>query len=215
MTASTETRSFARVVAAALVAVSLAACDAGNPPAEPSGENASPTEPAPPQVPSFRFSLRDRNVIAAAPGGLSTRERRRARDAMETVRSLVTDLYVDAFLDPQSWSAGDYGEVFSLFAGGARDESRRRSDTLTAGEDAGARFDRIEPVEGHMRLEVLLDRGGKPMLIATGVQFRARGAGAERSMIRSEGSYLFRKVDGAWRIVSFDVIRDDRRIGGA
>ena len=44
---------------------------------------------------------------------------------------------------------------------------------------------------------------------AWAVRFRARGLGEETTILRSSGRYFFERVDGLWRIVSFDVERDD------
>jgi hypothetical protein len=163
------------------------------------------------ETPSFRFNVEDRDVVATEPGRVSKRDRKIALGAAETVRSLVTDLYVEAFLDPGSWGSGTYDDVFRAFAGGATAEARERAGALTAGADAAERFDLIEPIGGRLALRVLVDRTGKPTLVASVVRFRARGTGEEPTVIRSEGSFLFRRVEGAWRIVSFQVERADRR----
>jgi len=200
------------VLVGLLTSVPASSCDADPEAASSPSVEATPSAPGS-ETPSFRFSVRDRHVVATGPGHVSTRERRGALEAAETIRSLVTDLYVGAFLDPQGWGSGDYDEVFAAFAGAARDAARRRTGILTAGQDAGGRFDRIRPIGGDVKLEILLDRGGNPTLVASAVRFRARGTGAETVLIRSEGSFLFRRVEGAWRIVSFDVVRDDHEVG--
>jgi hypothetical protein len=212
MTAPTRSGSVGVVVAAFLTIV-LVACEAERPAAvEPSAPETSPTVSAP-ATPSFRFALSRREVVRTARGGLSKRDRRIAQEAARSVRSLITDLYAGAFLAPDAWGTGDYDDVFAIFAGQARQEAQRRTGTLTAGEDAAQRFDSIEPVVGRLKLEILLDRGGKPAIVSTAVTFRARGSGAEPTLLRSDGSYLFRRIDGAWRIVSFDVARADREQG--
>ena len=172
--------------------------------------DATPPASAEPEIPSFRFDVTDREVLSTGRGHTSKRERRTAREAADRIRSLVTDLYIGAFLDPGRWTSGTYDDLFGIFAGSARTEARRRVGVLTAGEGAGDRFDRIEPMNGRLALRILLDRGGNPTLVSGTVRFRARGIGAERTLIRSEGSYLFRRLEGAWRIVSFDVVRADR-----
>lgn len=164
---------------------------------------------------SFRFDVKDRQVVSTAGARVRKRERRIAHEAADRVQSLVTDLYVGAFLDPENWRAGTYNDVFEIFATGGRAEAQRRSGVLTAGENAGERFDRIEPVDGRLTLRILLDRGGKPILVAATVRFQARGSGTEPRLISSDGSYLFRRMKGSWRIVSFDVERADREGGTA
>jgi hypothetical protein len=168
-----------------------------------------------PATGSFRFNVRDREVVPTAGEHVSKRERRLAREAADEAQSLVTDLYVGAFLDPETWTSGTYDGVFEIFAGDARAEARRRAGILTAGENAGDRFDVIDPVGGRLVMRILLDRGGAPILVSSKVGFRARASGDERTLIQSEGWYLFRRVEGAWRIVSFDVERADREGGTA
>ena len=212
MTARTRSGSIGSVVTA-LVAIVLIACEAERPPAAPpSSQETSPTVSTP-ATPSFRFAVARREVVRTARGGLSKRDRRIAQDAARSVRTLITDLYAGAFLAPDAWRTGDYDDVFAIFAGEARQEAQRRTGTLTAGEDAAQRFDSIEPTGGRLKLEILLDRSGKPAIVATDVTFRARGSGAEPTLLRSDGSYLFRRIDGGWRIVSFDVARADREAG--
>jgi hypothetical protein len=151
--------------------------------------------------------------MSTVSGRLSKRERRTAREASGRVQSILKELYVGAFLDPENWTTGTYDDLFEIFAGNAREEARRREAILTAGENAGDRFDRIEPVDGRSAMQILLDRGWKPIVVASTVRFQARGSGAEPTLIRSEGTYLFRRTKAVWRIVSFDVERADREEG--
>jgi len=219
MTAPIRNAVIGAVVAALLATgtIWLITRDTGDPGTEvrPGQTDATPTGSAEPEIPSFRFDVGDRQVMSTAKGRLSKRERRTAREAADRVQSLVTDLYVGAFLDPGNWTSGTYDDVFEIFAGSAREEARRRTGVLTAGEGAGGRFDGIVPLNGRLVLRVLLDRGGKPIVVASTVRFRARGIGTEPLEIRSDGSYLFRRIDGAWRIVSFDVERTDRKEAAA
>jgi hypothetical protein len=179
---------------------------------EEDGPTPSVGEPA---TASFRFNVRDREVVPTDGEHVSKRERRLAREAADEVQSLVTDLYVGAFLDPETWSSGTYDGLFEIFAGDARAEARRRTGILTAGENAGDRFDVIDAVGSRLVLRILLDRGGTPILVSSKVGFRARASGDERTLIQSEGWFLFRRMGGAWRIVSFDVERADREGGTA
>jgi hypothetical protein len=177
-----------------------------------SDRTARPTDaPSASAVPSaFHFDVGDRDVMPTGHGRVSDRDRRGTREAADRVESLVNELYTGAFLEPERWTSGSYDDVYGLFAGAAREEARRRVGVLTAGADAAERFDRIVPMKGRLRLRILLDRGGNPIVVASTVRFRARGVGAEPALIRSDGSFLFRRIDGTWRIVAFGVERADR-----
>jgi hypothetical protein len=171
------------------------------------------TEVSGPVVPSFRFSPRDRALVTTTHARIKHRMRVAGEAAATATATLLSDLYTEAFLDPANWQGG-YGDVFRIFAGGARGEAKQREDVLTAGRSAGDRFERIEPVTGKLQSRILLDRLGKPILVVSLVRFRARGVGEETMMLRSAGRYFFERVDGRWRIVSFDVERDDRKTAG-
>ena len=48
------------------------------------------------------------------------------------------------------------------------------------------------------------------MLLVSVVRFTAIATGTEDVVLRSTGQFLFERVGGAWKIVSFDVTRNDR-----
>jgi hypothetical protein len=176
------------------------------------GERGRPVEPSA-SVPTFRFSPRDRALVMTEPGKIKQRMRVAGEAAATATASLLSDLYTAAFLDPANWQGG-YGDAFRIFAAGARVEAKRREDVLTAGRAAADRFERIEPIAGKLQSRILLDRLGKPVLVVSLVRFRARGIGDEVTILRSAGRYFFERVDGRWRIVSFDVERADGKSSG-
>jgi len=49
------------------------------------------------------------------------------------------------------------------------------------------------------------------VVVASTVRFRARALGDDPTVLRSAGTFLLRRVRGAWRIVSFDVERSSGR----
>lgn len=196
--------------AALLLLVPATACDAGDPPQDLERTEAAPSPSISQDTPGLRFRVEARAIERSARGDLGKRERTRARRAMDTVQRLVTDLYVAGYLDPASWGTGSYGNVVDLFAGGARAEARTRLRALTAGADAGERYTGIEPAEARLQLRVLMDRTGAASLVASSVRFQARALGDRPTTFRSEGTFLFRPTRDGWRIVSFQVVRDDR-----
>jgi hypothetical protein len=204
-----KSRSFA-VTAISLALVVVASCEAGPNQTPSSSVDTTPSASVDPDAPAFRFEVGDRAMVETVRGRLSERERRGVREAADRVQATVTDLYVGAFLDPDHWTSGTYDDVFDVFAGVARPEAERRAGILTAGADAGDRFERIEPLRGRLSLRILLDRGENPVLVASKVRFVARGVGVDPLTMTSEGTFLFRRIDGTWRIVSFDVVRTDR-----
>jgi hypothetical protein len=201
-------------VATLALALLAAGCDADPPPAtSPPPISPEATSPSEPPVPAFRFRVQGRHAVRSAPGGIRRRARRAVARAAEDVRSVLTDLYVEAFLDPASWRPGDYDGVFRAFAGPAASEARRRVGALTAGARAGGRFDAIQPISGTLGLRVLLNRSAEPIVVSSTVRFRARALGDDPTVLRSAGTFLLRRVRGAWRIVSFDVQRSSGEAG--
>jgi hypothetical protein len=174
----------------------------------PGGGPPSDETVASPTTPDFAFRTTDRKLVRTA-GRVGRRDREVGKRASATAAALLTDLYTEAFLDPANWREATYADAFTMFAPGARRHALARAAVLTAGVDAADRFDEILPVGGTLTTRVLLDRSGNPALIDAGVRFAARGTGAEPGTMRSEGRFLFRRQDGAWKVVSFLVTRRD------
>ena len=168
------------------------------------GDDASPT------TPSFRFMDTTRELVRTSPKPVGSRHRKASAAAAKTAEDVLTDLYTEGFLDPESWGPGRYGEAFRGFAAGARDRAEARPALLTAGPRAGDRFEQILPKSGRIATRILLDREGSPVLLVSVVRFSAIATGTEDVVLRSTGQFLFERVSGAWRIVSFDVTRNDR-----
>jgi hypothetical protein len=193
------------------VVVAAAACSA--PDAEPSAASPATGEASPPPeeltVPAFHLEGPARTVVVTAPGRIPRRFRRASYAAAKRARSLLTELYVEAFLDPANWEKADYGDAFTNFAGPARAEAESRTTLLTAGARASERYEEIQPTKGLIRTEILLDRRGVPTLIVSVVRFAAVASGPEPVTIRSTGQFFLEQVRGRWRIVSFHVTRTD------
>jgi hypothetical protein len=161
-------------------------------------------------APAFRFSPATRSFVRTAPGPITLRHRRSSARAADAARAALTELYVEAFLDPANWRSASYEDAFGSFARPARTEAASRTELLTAGADAGERFDEIVPVSGRIATRILLDREGNPTLLVSTVRFAADALGAEPVVLRSTGQFFFERVGGAWKIVSFHVTRADR-----
>lgn len=171
---------------------------------------ASDGDVASPTTPSFRFRDTSRELVRTSPKPVGRRHRQAALAAANTAEDVLADLYTEGFLDPANWEEGRYAEAFRGFARGARAQAETRPGSLTAGPRAGDRYERIEPKLGQIATRILLDREGSPVLLVSVVRFTAIATGTEDVVLRSTGQFLFERVGGAWRIVSFDVTRNDR-----
>lgn len=171
---------------------------------------ASDGDVASPTTPSFRFRDTSRELVRTSPSPVGRRHRQASLAAAKTAEDVLTDLYTEGFLDPANWEEGSYADAFRGFARGARDRAETRPGPLTAGPRAGDRYERIEPKSGRIATRILLDREGAPVLLVSSVRFSAIATGSDEVILRSVGQFLFERVGGAWKIVSFDVTRDDR-----
>jgi hypothetical protein len=167
-----------------------------------------------PPAPEFAFEVAKPTVETTAqidPEATVDEEKAHAaaKPAAEQVATELHDLYVAAFLEPANWTEADYESVSDFFAPSAQDAATKQARVLTAGEGV-TELDAIVPQPSTLKLEVLLDPLGKPAAVAGTVNFLAKGTGGGSVyMFRSKGQYVFRKVDGEWKVVSFSVRRAD------
>jgi hypothetical protein len=161
------------------------------------------------EIPEFHLEGPERAVVKTGPARIPRRLRQASYRAATAARTVLTDLYLEAFLDPANWRTARYEDAFAGFASPARREAEAREALLTAGARAGERFEKIVPTKGLIRTRILLDRRGAPMLVVSAVRFKAVTSGADPTTIRSHGQFFFERVRGAWKIVSFHVTRAD------
>jgi hypothetical protein len=164
---------------------------------------------ASPTTPPFGFGDSSRKFVRTSPEPMGSRHRRASVAAATEAEDVLTDLYAEGFLDPANWEQGSYADAFGGFARGARDQAESHPAPLTAGPGAGDRYERIEPKSSRIATRILLDRRGAPVLLVSVVRFSAVATGSDEVVLRSVGQYFFERVGRAWRIVSFDVTRND------
>jgi hypothetical protein len=203
---------------AALLAIGAVALLLQDDTVEKIGAGGEPTskggEVAVPGTPAFRFAATHR-LVRTAGVKLRRADRRIGARASAAAESLLTDLYVEAFLDPANWMKGTYDDAFGGFAREARRTATARTGLLTAGADAGSSYERIVPGPGKITTRVLLDREGRPALLVSSVRFSARATGQRPATLRSFGQYFLERRGGSWMIVSFHVTRSDVAPEGA
>jgi hypothetical protein len=160
-------------------------------------------------VPAFRFEHSTRELVRTSREPINRRHREASVRAAAAVRSILTDLYTEGFLDPANWEQGEYDAAFRDFAGGARKQAEAHPGLLTAGPRAGERYDSILPGSSRIATRILLDRTGSPTLVVSIVRFSASALGPEPFRLRSHGQFFFERIDGTWKVVSFHVTRSD------
>lgn len=167
--------------------------------------------PSTPPTPDFAFATAKVTPVPTRAGVKVATLKTTAKAAADEVARTMDSLYIAAFLDPGNWQAGSYGDVWDLFDTGASTEAQQQVDTLTAGTGAGATFDAINPVSGSLKAKVLFDQKDQPFSVVAIVHFEATGSGKDGQdlQMKSEGQFVFQQVDGAWKVVSFRVLRND------
>jgi hypothetical protein len=166
---------------------------------------------SPEPVPPFDFQVGD-------PGIETTSDKTNPKDLTGSARSvsdavvpIIDQLYTDAFLDPNIWKDGDYGDVWGLFEGDAAATAQEQVETLTLGANAGDVYDSVEPLKSSLKVRVLFDEDGKAVSAVAIAHFKAYAAGTDGtySRIVSQGQYFLRETGDGWKIYSFSVKRAD------
>ena len=177
----------------------------------------------PERVPAFAFAVTRTGALPTA--AIRTRKpvrtdpmlrlrgpsKRASREAIAT----ITRLYRGAFLDPANWRAATYDDIWQYFSKAAKARARRDARVLTAGAAAGPAYFAIVPRRSTVRITVLLDRKGTPVMVLADARFRALGrriAGASNTAFDSTGRFFLERVGAGWEIVSYDVRRSDDQV---
>jgi hypothetical protein len=164
-----------------------------------------------PPTPAFAFKMTKVTPVATSSQSKHQDLKTKARDAADQVGDRMNALYIGAFLDPGNWLDGSYDNVWELFGEGASAEAQAQVDTLTAGTGAGETFDQILPEVGVLKTKVLFDLKDQARSVVAITRFEAVGSAKDGQDVRmtNRGQFVFQRVDGSWRIVSFRVRRDN------
>lgn len=135
-----------------------------------------------------------------------------AETAAADVKTAMTTLYTEAFLDPANWRDGSYDEVWPVFFDNAMGPAQQDTSTLTVGVGGGNTFTTITQPKGRLNVKVLLNGKDEVATAVAIVKFRAVGTRKDGkvTVFHSSGQYFLRPGDGGWQIYSFDVKRADQ-----
>lgn len=163
-------------------------------------------------VPEFRFELGKVQVVPTASSDDRDAMQRSAEQAARGVRTALTSIYLEAFLDPASWREDAYDDAYTSFSTRAAVRARQDAEVLTLGSGAGDRYETVLPVTGKLRVRVLMDGQGKPVSAVALVRFTADATGTDGVVteIVSSGQYFLEPVAGGWAVVGYVVDRNDR-----
>jgi hypothetical protein len=135
-----------------------------------------------------------------------------AESAAADVKTAMTRLYTEAFLDPANWRDGSYDEVWPVFFDNAVGPAQQDASTLTVGTGGGDTFTKIAEPKGRLNVKVLLNDKDEVATAVAIVKFSAVGTrkDGKLTVFHSTGQYFLRPGDGGWQVYSFDVKRADQ-----
>lgn len=199
----THRRTFVVLVALALAA-SCTGGPSGGPSEAPPGVIPPLQVPSPrPAAPAYRLSVDLQSVQAEGVGG-AVRPRELAAPA-QAIRRTIAELYTIGFVDPSLWQGGEFPSLFRLFAADVRDQASRDVADLTLGP-AARQLDAVRPRHTRLRVRFLADAKHHAVVAVAHVRFEGTAqVGDERARVTHEGEYVLRRLNGAWRVVSYDV----------
>jgi hypothetical protein len=161
-------------------------------------------------VPPFDFTQAKTGVVATTENADADAMATQAESVTADITPMLDDLYTNAFLDPTKWRAGDYEEIFGIFAPDALADAQAGIETLTLGATAGDVYERVTPKRGTIKYRVLFDQDGNPATVVATVTFSALGQRQDGTYtaIVSSGEYFF-SDEGGWKVTAFTVSRAD------
>jgi LCP family protein required for cell wall assembly len=189
----TGRRSFLPVLLVFMCALAACTSSEGNPPRPSPGPSGSPAQKTP------DLTVRLARVSGESAGG-HVHPADLAEPA-EAVRRTIEDLYETAFLAPSL----DRAALLGLFSGQARRQATGDLSHLTVGP-ARSRIDEVVPDRAKLKLEFLANANAHPLAAFAQTEFEATAVSDDaHAPVVQRGEYVLRKLNDAWRIVSYDV----------
>ncbi len=160
------------------------------------------------EVPAFAFELGKTSIEPMTLDGRDAQSEA-ADQTADTVKASLDEMYVVAFLDPDTW--GDTGEIEDFFTGEAADQLEGDEAAITLGIDASDTYEYVSEPEGQLEVRVLTNENGSRIAQAD-VTFRALAEHTDGTYttVTSTATYFFVKDGDAWRIQSYRVDRNEK-----
>lgn len=139
-------------------------------------------------------------------GGSATKLTPEQREAARAgVDNVLNDLYDAGFVTKSRWEKGAFTSVLQHFAPAAAEEAQNDLDELTLGPEA-MRLQSVKPENGVLEVAFLMNKQEALGAIAeTKFQANGRLSNGGNLTVTHEGKFFLRLVDGAWRIVGYEV----------
>jgi hypothetical protein len=158
-----------------------------------------------PARPSFAFrfsSIKGYQLGEHRPSSATTKK------AAEAIQDSLSEFYVDAFLDPETWTKGVPSDAWKVFAPAARKQALRHTSTFTLGT-VGRSVASLSVTRSSLAVRVLFGPTGRAEAASAVVVFQARGKtkSGQALELRNRGGLVFRPSSGEWVIVGYPKIR--------
>jgi hypothetical protein len=167
------------------------------------GEQAE-TRRRPPPAPPFAFTRGETHFysVGGSAAKLTPEEKEASRAGVDVV---MNDLYDAGFVTKPRWEKGAFTSVFQHFASIAAEQAQGHLPELTLGPEA-LRLQSVKPGEGVLAVDFLMNKQ-EPLAAVAVTSFQAQGKLSEGGnlAISHEGKFFLRLIDGAWKIVGYEV----------
>jgi hypothetical protein len=164
------------------------------------GEAPRPPKPAEP----FVFTRGQTHFVSIG-GSAEKLTPEQKESARAGVDSVLNDVYDAGFVTKSRWEKGAFTSVFQHFAEAAAAQAEEDLPELTLGPEA-LQLQSVKPGKGILTVDVLMNKQDPVAAIAE-AEFEAAGrlSGGGSLAISHKGKFFLRLIDGAWRIVGYEV----------
>jgi hypothetical protein len=164
-----------------------------------------------PETPELTFKIEKALPIRVTPTQSPKKLAAAATAAGDSAVDVIDTIYTEGYLDPSSWDGGNYDDAWTQFTDDTATQAEAHADVLTAGPAAGDAYTTIEPAKALVKPRVLMDDAGKAVSVEAVVTFTAKGMHDDGSftLFKSTGHYFLKRDGSDWKVVAFQVHRDD------
>lgn len=165
-------------------------------------EEAPPRRAAPAEPFAFTRGQTQFVSIGGSAANLTPEQREAARAGVDTV---LNDIYDAGFVTKSRWENGAFTGVFQHFAPAAAEMAQEDLAELTLGPEA-QRLQSVKPENGVLEVGFLMNKQ-EPLAAIAETDFLATGklSGGGNLAVSHQGKFFLRLIDGAWRIVGYEV----------
>ena len=163
-----------------------------------------------PATPEFEFQKTSFVVVSTTDTNADDLTKA-AEPAAAEVQTVLTDLVQRTFVDPDTW--GDYEDVFAdTMTEDAAKRAGEQTKVLTLGATANDDYTFMTPERGGITMTILTGSEDSAVEASATITFVGLAEATDGSFttVTSKGTYLLEKIDGEWRIFSFDVDRREK-----